>query len=317
MPRDRSPCSVAISYALGAGSNADHALQNAIDFTIGSLFVHISVGANLTSRTQSTVSRLSRVYLNPRHLVVVKNSPGPLAAHLANFKFCDSSGMPCALGTARHFVLMASNQVLIRHGLEEWVLRHSLSFCIHQREDETGVRACADMNLFETNAPPAAWWERMGWHGTTSHIWHEKSTARSQEDRAAAPRSATIRAQASLQVQPPLRAGGDRGHSRRPAGRRLEPNEPRAADFSPLYRRTLQMVQAANDSFPAADPYFAMYTQLLREGRAGEAWARAPLNMMSHEGSFYPVAVLRDFVHRALPRTPFADAFASQQHGAA
>eukprot|EP00966_Prymnesium_polylepis_P146642 3386412-Prymnesium_polylepis.1 len=69
MPRtSASACAVAISYALGTGSNADHALQNAIDFTVGSIFVHISVGAELSSRLRSSVGRLSRVFLNPRHL---------------------------------------------------------------------------------------------------------------------------------------------------------------------------------------------------------------------------------------------------------
>ncbi|KAL1518702.1 hypothetical protein AB1Y20_002989 [Prymnesium parvum] len=244
MPQDL--CSVAFSYALGGGSSVDYGLQNAVDFTVGPLFVHVSVGHNLTRRMIAQVHRLSRVHLNPSSLRVEKNSPGPLAAHLANFEECAAPAMPCATGAATHFVLMAANQVLMRHGVEAWVLSHSLSFCIHQ------PLACADLSLAELAAPPHAWYDRLGW---------------------------------------------------------------RADGHSPLWARTQRAVLADDDAAPAADPYFAMYTRLLREGRAGAAWRRAPVNMMSHEGSYYPVALLRHFVRRGLAGSPFAAAFAALQRG--
>jgi hypothetical protein len=45
---------------------------------------------------------------------------------------------------------------------------------------------------------------------------------------------------------------------------------------------------------------------------AGASWARSPVNVMSHEGSFYPVELLRDFRKVGLMGSAFEEAFAAQ-----
>ena len=84
-----------------------------------------------------------RLILNPHRIRVPhKNSPGVLAAHLSNFAVCEEAGHPCdprTDGSAHvQFVLMSTNTALFRPGLEEWVTRHSLSFCVSD--------TCADIS---------------------------------------------------------------------------------------------------------------------------------------------------------------------------
>ena len=68
-----------------------------------------------------------RVTFNKQHLAVIgKHSPSVLAIHLSNFEVCRAERR---CGGAIKFVLLSSNNVLIRPGLEEYVLAHSFGYC--------------------------------------------------------------------------------------------------------------------------------------------------------------------------------------------
>jgi hypothetical protein len=130
------PVSTILSLALSSQSSIEGVLGNVLEFTVSTAFIHMSSGSVLTNRTMSWVQQQERLILNPKQLRVSKLTPGPLAAHLSNFALCEQLGMPCAKGgSARYFVLLAANQVLVRHGLEAWVESHSASFCINHCAD--------------------------------------------------------------------------------------------------------------------------------------------------------------------------------------
>ena len=140
---------VAISLAVQAGDriNPGHVpnvLHNILDFTEdASVIVHISSESLLVNglpKGGEWMSRISRVHINPQQLAVSKHTPAILSAHLSNFLFCDQQGRPCEGREDGRFVLMAQNAVLFRHGLQEWVSRHALSFCIHDRCTDLGCQ---------------------------------------------------------------------------------------------------------------------------------------------------------------------------------
>jgi len=137
---------IVVSIALGGPSFAFATLENVVIHTVNAhLIVHLSAGSDWgpgfsESRVNSWISKHchGRVTLNRNHLRVQPGSPGVLGAHLSNFHVCEAAGW-CA-NPASKFVLMAANVLLLRHGLEQHVASHSLSFCIHQS-------SCADATL--------------------------------------------------------------------------------------------------------------------------------------------------------------------------
>ena len=137
-------------------------LENVLSFTTAPVILHVSAnslssaytGARLAEQLESLqqhparltrvlanslAQRLqangSRVIFNPTRLFVSKHGPGILAAHLSNFALCTASRMPCSrhAGSDVRFVLLSSNQVLFRHGLEDWVAAHSMAHCLGDR----------------------------------------------------------------------------------------------------------------------------------------------------------------------------------------
>ena len=158
----RSPAPACVlSFAIRSGQYMSQALllENALAYTTTApLLVHVSAcehgftdlqlrqtmvdfainsGAALRRaklrllRRDLLANDSSRVHFNPTRLCVDKHSPSILRAHLANFELCSQPGMPCSgeSGSQVRFVMLASNQVLLRSGIEAWVTRHSMSFC--------------------------------------------------------------------------------------------------------------------------------------------------------------------------------------------
>lgn len=146
-------CRVVLSYALQSSwriiqSDAAHALTNALTFTSSPIILHISAEDPLLPggipRDSSWVRIWPRIHVNPQQVRVTKHTPSILAAHLSNFAHCDRPGMPCRLaGGNGRFVILSQNVVLFRHGLEDWVSRHQLSFCLSDACSDVGCRMCS------------------------------------------------------------------------------------------------------------------------------------------------------------------------------
>jgi hypothetical protein len=80
---------------------------------------------------------------------------------------------------------------------------------------------------------------------------------------------------------------------------------------SPLFARTQKMAASKNDSLTTwpLNVWAPHFTKLLRSGRANvggsSIWRSFPINQMPHEGSFYPVHIMRAFVDCAIGRSVF------------
>ena len=136
---------VVLSFVLRGGLNSiGITLRNAFVFTERAPML-LHVNANIeTSRADWYVQAVTiwlkdicrkdqrhRMIRNPKPIVVEKGTASVLAAHLSNFAHCVSPGQPCSLpgSSGMRVVFMATNQLLFRSGLEQWVSQHPLSFC--------------------------------------------------------------------------------------------------------------------------------------------------------------------------------------------
>ena len=75
---------------------------------------------------------------------------------------------------------------------------------------------------------------------------------------------------------------------------------------SALYRSVQTAARASADTIIVNDSWAHLFAALLRHGGAGGAWAARPVNFMPHEGSYYPVHVLRHFLRCGLQGSIFS-----------
>jgi len=127
----RVPEAVVLSLALYGNPKAQLCtLENVLGQTKAPLVVHYSFtsGPRIATEAVEALIDSGRGYLNPQRNRVSRLAPGILLAHLSNFAHALK-----VLSTedATRFVWLASNMVLVRPGLEAWVARHPLSFCVH------------------------------------------------------------------------------------------------------------------------------------------------------------------------------------------
>ena len=127
----RAKQSVVLSLALYGNREAQLCtLGNVLGQTVAPLVVHYSFigGRRIAAEARALLLGSGRGYVNPQRNRVSRLAPGILLAHLSNFehavKVLDTTA-------ETQFVWIASNMVIVRPGLEEWVSRHSLSFCVH------------------------------------------------------------------------------------------------------------------------------------------------------------------------------------------
>ena len=120
---------VVVSYAVGGSTSnsVNSVLANALRYTSGPLIVHVSIGAPTWSSGYNQSIHHPRMHVNPTRLRVEKHTPAILAAHLSNWQFCERRAELCGGQAAGRFVLMSSNSVLIRPGLESFVRQHVAS----------------------------------------------------------------------------------------------------------------------------------------------------------------------------------------------
>ena len=279
--------SVVLSYAL-CRNGRDNLLKNALSATRSStaLIAHTCVADSYVSVLSWLTIRgeAHRLILNPAVVKIDhKNSPGVLGAHLSNFRLCLGPGLPCAQSDDVRFVFMSTNTVLFRPGLEEWVNTHSMSFCVGDSctdltmDGHTGQRA-------QTSASGSAWknWRarvsKLAWTPSAPLYRLQRAAASSRDDSAITSRvewgSFFVQLLRRLPASKPCADGGGRG-PRHPMG------------SSSGHRR-------GNDACGGAG-----------SGSIPWQWQSAPVNSMAHEGSFYPVGVLRAFVECGLPGTLF------------
>ena len=105
-------------------------LTNVLGKTVAPLVVHFSFvgGQRMAAEARAVLLGSCRGHENPQPNRVSRLAPGILLAHLSNFEH----GVKVLTTAAdTRFVFLASNMVILRPGLEEWVSRHSLSFCVH------------------------------------------------------------------------------------------------------------------------------------------------------------------------------------------
>ena len=263
---------VVLSYALQSsmrmaidGNGEINVVLNALVFTRAPIVVHISRDSLITNGNvphAQWVQTCSRVHVNPEQLTVVKASPSILAAHLSNFAYCDQPGMPCddSGGAEGRFVLLAQNVVLFRHGLEAWVARHTLSFCLgnvctdivgRQSEPQTMSPAERAFQRFKrTLAGKQAQLEALAWEeirgGSLLFRW--------------------LRGQIAA----------------------LDDRSVREAQWNALFVDWMEIAAklSANAHRNHTDPL------LTWEGQRA-----SPLSSMPHEGSFFPFSVMRHFRH--------------------
>ncbi|KAL1515531.1 hypothetical protein AB1Y20_002153 [Prymnesium parvum] len=265
---------VVVSYAV-CGTDGYSALLNGLQFTRAStpLIAHVCHGASYASRfTRHSLGasfplferyNASRLHFNPTQLAMRKGTPSVLAAHLSNLAHCEASLAACRAdrrGSTR-LVLMPTNAVIFRVGLEAWVSSHLVSFCSFSAQ-------CTDVDL--------------------------------------------QRGISALAIQ-------------------MRDLEWRDAPPSRLRERVASDVAARNDSAAASDAYFGAFVRLLRDsgggatsrgggaassrrggggGGGGGGWEARPVASMAHEGSFYPLRVLRHFVRCGVRGSLFEAALA-------
>lgn len=129
--RSGPPEAVVLSLALNGSPKAQLCtLENVLGQTEAPLVVHHSFtsGPRIANEALEALLDSGRGYLNPQRNRVGRLAPGILLAHLSNFEH--ALKVMSTEDTTR-FVWLASNMVLVRPGLEAWVLRHPLSFCVH------------------------------------------------------------------------------------------------------------------------------------------------------------------------------------------
>lgn len=125
------PETVVLSLALYGNPNAQLCtLKNVLGQTEAPLVVHYSFvnGHRIATEAVEALIESGRGHLNPQRNRVGRLGPGILLAHLSNFAHAVEV-LPT--DSATRFVWLASNMVLVRPGLEAWVARHPLSFCVH------------------------------------------------------------------------------------------------------------------------------------------------------------------------------------------
>ena len=125
------PEAVVLSLALYGNPKAQLCtLENVLGQTKAPLVVHYSFtsGPRIATEVVEALLDSGRGHLNPQRNRVGRLAPGILLAHLSNF----AHALKVMTTTdATRFVWLASNMVLVRPGLEAWVHRHPLSFCVH------------------------------------------------------------------------------------------------------------------------------------------------------------------------------------------
>ena len=124
-------CAVVLSLALYGDSKAQLCtLSNVLGQTEAPLIVHFSfnAGPRIDPAARALLLESGRGHLNPQRNRVSRLAPGILLSHLSNF---EHALRVLRTDDATRFVWLASNMVLVRPGLEAWVVRHPLSFCVH------------------------------------------------------------------------------------------------------------------------------------------------------------------------------------------
>jgi hypothetical protein len=122
---------VVLSLALSGNPKAQMCtIVNVLGHTEAQLVVHHSftTGARIATDVAKTLFDSGRGHLNPHRVRVGRLAPGILLAHLSNF---DYALKVIPTNSETRFVWLSSNTVIVRPGLEAWVLRHPLSFCVH------------------------------------------------------------------------------------------------------------------------------------------------------------------------------------------
>ena len=122
---------VVLSLALYGNRQAQLCtLTNVLGQTVAPLVVHFSfVGRlHMSEDARAVLNRSCRGYENPQRNRASRLAPGILLTHLSNV---DHGVKVLTTAADTRFVFLASNMVILRPGLEEWVSRHSLSFCVH------------------------------------------------------------------------------------------------------------------------------------------------------------------------------------------
>lgn len=156
------PHRVVLSLALN-GNEQDQrcTVTNILGQTHAPLVVHFSFvgGGSLTASTRAALQASGRGHENPRRLRAGRLAPGILHAHLSNVEHA----VRVLLTTAdTRFVFLASNMLIGRPGLEEWVAHHPLAFCVHNdctdvpcTEADVLRRDCASRLAAELSWPAA------------------------------------------------------------------------------------------------------------------------------------------------------------------
>jgi len=159
-----SPETVVLSLALYGNPKAQLCtLKNVLGQTEAPLVVHYSFvnGHRIATEAVEVLWDSGRGHLNPQRNRVGRLAPGILLAHLSNF---DHAVKVLPTDSATRFVWLASNMVLVRPGLEAWVVRHPLSFCVHSTCSDW---TCTNDELLRGQCPRRiaerlAWPERDG-----------------------------------------------------------------------------------------------------------------------------------------------------------
>ena len=318
------PCCVLSFAARGTITPQAMLLDNALSFTLQStpIIVHVSDETNQSiadagiavqqlthpnakhrALFQSLIPRLSRVAFNRARLVVAKHSPGILAAHLSNFQMClQMDTMPCGghAGGDVKFVLLSANQYLLRRGLENWVAAHSMSFC---RGD-----VCTDVAH-----GGAVWGSDAALHGLESANADLVTMAQASPLRQVSGGQAFIASTSSWSPPPEDARGWFAPFVKLLAqsrGGRLD--APPSAHHLRTWRDAV-LKRTLNDTlWPCSTVADGACSRRPARGSSREAQYPPAWNHHPHEGSFYPVRLLRAFV-AALNTSVYFEAMIRQQ----
>jgi len=263
---------VVLSFALHA--NWQGVVMNALEYTQreAKFILHFCKGSNWDDQFAMKLHQRNllarRLWVNPRQLQVEKHTASILAAHLANFVFCEQPAMPCAADKSGElrFVLMAANQVLFRPGLEDWVRRHSMSFCI------------------------AHWCSDFGWQHEGSQRTHPLRQRESHQHHAQLP------ANSLPWLEPIYKLAW---HTDPPTPLYIEVQRAVASAHAiGFLNETVTKVLLRDPSFDAKHKWqwFSAFVLFMSRGLAGPDWLRSPFNHMPHEGSFYSLNLMRRFM---------------------
>lgn len=150
---------VVLSLALSGNPRAQVCtIGNVLGQTEAPLVVHFSFtsGVRIAAEAAKALIDSERGHLNPNRVRVGRLAPGILLAHLSNF---DHALEVTHTNSETRFVWLSSNTILVRPGLEAWVLRHPISFCVHSTCADW---PCTNEELLSGSCPSRIE-QRLGW----------------------------------------------------------------------------------------------------------------------------------------------------------